>query len=447
MSRLYDWLLNALYITLLTAAGPWIVWSAVRQGKHRAGYREKLLGWAPRRSDDGCCVWMHAVSVGEVNLLEAAIRELTSRRADLTIVISTTTKSGFELAKQKYAQHSVFYCPLDFSWAVDAAMHRVRPDALLLMELELWPNLIRAAKRHGVKVAVVNGRLSDHSFRGYRRIRRFVAPLMERIDLIAAQDASVAERFCALGGSPAATLVTGSLKFDGAVADRNNPETDRLRRLAQIVVDDPIFLAGSTQSAEEEMSLNVYGRLLAQHPRLRLIVVPRHPERFDEVAGLIERSGHAWTRRTALDNGSPADWRVLLVDTIGELGAWWGLATIGLVGGTFGDRGGQNMLEPAAYGVATCFGPNTWNFRDIVGRLLADRAAVVVHDQEELLALVERCLSDEAYRRELGRRASRCVASHQGAAARTAEVLCGLLPRPYRTSREVPASGNTQRVA
>jgi 3-deoxy-D-manno-octulosonic-acid transferase len=324
-------------------------------------------------------------------------------------------------------------------------MQRVRPSLLVLAELELWPNLIAAATRCGARVAIINGRLSDNSFRGYRRVRPLVARVLRQIDLFAAQNGETAERFRQLGAHPETVHATGSLKFDGAQTQRDNPRTIELRRLAGIGEDEIVFLAGSTQEPEEEYALAIFQRLAAARPELRLILVPRHKERFDEVAALLQRSSIAWQRRSALQpralpGGSDpsvghdsthcnpraeprAEWRVLLVDTIGELGAWWGAAAIGFVGGSFGSRGGQNMLEPAAYGAATCFGPNTWNFRDIVAQLLSVDGAAVVRDATDFEAFVRRALEDPAWAAAMGMRARQLVQSQQGATRRTVQLL------------------------
>jgi 3-deoxy-D-manno-octulosonic-acid transferase len=427
-SRLSAWMLNLLYATLLVVASPLIFWNALWHGKHREGFAAKLLGRVPRRDSAGPCVWLHAVSVGEVNLLATTIAELARQHPDWEIVVSTTTKTGYDLARKKYADRSVFYCPLDFSWAVNAAVQRVRPTLLVLAELELWPNLIAAAKQRGARVAILNGRLSDKSFGGYRRLRPLVGRVLRQIDLIAAQNEETAERFRQLGAHPATVHATGSLKFDGAQTSRENPRTLELRQLAEISDDAIVFLAGSTQEPEEEFALAIFQRLSPTRPNLRLVIVPRHKERFEVVAAMIERSGLAWARRSSLSNGSRS-WRVMLIDTIGELGAWWGTASIGFVGGSFGSRGGQNMLEPAAYGTATCFGPNTWNFRDIVSQLLAVDGAVVVRDAAEFETFVGRVLDDVAWAAGLGSRARSLVLSQQGATRRTVELLASLVPQ------------------
>ncbi len=308
------YLLNVLYVAALCLGLPWLLYQAVFRGKYREGLKQKLLGCVPRRTSRAPCLWFHAVSVGEVNLLPKLLKALCARRPDWQCVISTTTATGMAVARTKFPDRPVFYCPADFSWAVQQAMRRVRPDVLVLCELELWPNLVWAARRHGAKIAVINGRLGVRSFRGYQRVRPLIARVLADIELVAAQDREYAERFCALGARPETVHVTGSMKYDGAETDRHNPATQRLRRLAGITDDDVVFLAGSTPAPEEALALRAFSELRPQWPRLRLVLVPRHPHRFDEVARLLEASGLPWQRRTALVEENPcARPRILLV--------------------------------------------------------------------------------------------------------------------------------------
>lgn len=427
------YLLDLVYLLLLVAGSPWFVYAAIRKGKYREGLAAKFLGRVPIRTGAEPCIWLHAVSVGEVNLLAPLLARLEQHHPEWSCVISTTTKTGFDLAKKKYSPRTVFYCPLDFSWAVRAAVKRIRPQLLVLAELELWPNLIRAAQKHGARVAVVNGRLSDGSLRGYRRIRPLIARLLQSLDAVAAQNAEYAERFRALGARPDAVYLTGSIKFDGAQTQRHNPKTQQLAKLAGIQDGETVFLAGSTQEPEEELALQVYRELAAEYPTLRCIITPRHPERFEPVALLLDRSGIRWQRRSRLDeDGADPQARVLLVDAIGELGAWWGTAQIGFVGGSMGTRGGQNMIEPAAYGVAVSFGPATDNFRDVVALLRQRDAAVVVASREELAAFVRRCLQQPDFAQQLGQRARQLVLEQAGAADKTCELLQTLLTQQVR---------------
>jgi 3-deoxy-D-manno-octulosonic-acid transferase len=349
-----------------------------------------------------------------------------------------------ETAKQMYGKdHVLFYCPLDFSWAVEKAFQRLKPDLLVLVEQELWFNLVRTAKQRGVKIAIVNGRFGENGYKRYLWIRPLITPLLQQFDLIAPQNELYAGWFRRLGVSSEVIKITGSIKFDGANTDRNNAETERFRKLANIAADDIVFLAGSTQHPEETFAVDCYEHLKKDFPRLRLIIVPRHPERFDEVATMLDGKGVDWQRRSTLSARaagsrppvnraggvnpptSPSP-RVLLVDTIGELGGWWGTATIAYVGGSMGKRGGQNMIEPAAYGAAVCFGPNTKNFRDIVEMMLRDEAALVVHDQREMERFVRRCLEEPNYAAQLGNNARSLVERQTGATQRTLELLQAL---------------------
>ena len=429
------YVLNLVYLVLITAALPWLVFAAACKGKYREGWAAKLLGLVPRRRCREPCIWFHAVSAGEVNLTQPLLEELERRYPQLQCVVSTTTKTGFDLARERFSPRNVFYCPLDFSWAVSAALRRVRPDLLVLVELEVWPNLIRAARHRGCRVAVVNGRLGEKSARGYRRIRWFVSRWLRDIDLIAVQDDKGARRFRQLGAADTAVQITGSLKFDGAETDRDNESTRKLAALAGMTADDVVLMAGSTQEPEEALALATFVELAPLYPQLRLVLVPRHPERFDAVARLLDESNVCWQRRSAIaQQGRRGKSRVLLVDTVGELRAWWGTADIAFVGGSMGHRGGQNMIEPAAYGAAVCFGPNTWNFQAIVEQMLAADASVVVQNGQQLTAFVRRCLEDPQAACAMGRRAQQLVQKNLGATKKTADLIEELC-RPRLSAR------------
>ena len=434
------YLLNVVYLLLLLLFSPLLAYRAMQKGKYRAGWAAKFLGRVPLRQGDTPCIWLHAVSVGEVKQLAPLLERLARRFEDWDIVISTTTSTGYELARAAYPEHAVFYCPLDFSWAVRTALARVRPDLLVLVELELWPNLIRLARRSGAAVAIVNGRLSAGSARGYARIGPVVRSVLQRVNLVAVQNDQYAERFRRLGATADAVHVTGSIKFDGAVTNRANPRTEGFKRLANIQDSDIVFLAGSTQHPEEQLALQAYRDLAGEFPHLRLLIAPRHPERFDEVAELLKRSGLSCVRRTSIADPSSTNARILLIDTVGELAWWWGLSHIAFVGGSMGKRGGQNMIEPAAYGAAVSFGPNTSNFRDIAAALLDARAAVRVADGGELTAFVRRCLQERSSMQALGESARGFVASQLGAADRTVDLLALLAPR-----RRSPAQSDGRR--
>ena len=422
------WLRNLVYLLLIVLVLPKLIYGAVRHGKYRQGFTEKFLGFVPRTQIDASkrCIWFHAVSVGEVNLLQTLIQEIEQRDPQCHCVISTTTRTGYELARKKYAPRTVFYCPLDFSWAIQGALRRIQPDLLVLAELELWPNLIHFAARQ-TKVMVVNGRLSANSTRGYRRLGFMIKPTVRQLHHIAVQNDEYYQRFLSIGATTAQLTVTGSIKFDGAQSDRQNERTVELKKLAGISAADFVIIAGSTQVEEEEISLHVLQQLLPKIPQLKLVIVPRHPERFDDVARAIEYTGLVSGRRSTITKPLDPSTKVILVDAVGELGAWWGLADIGFVGGSMGKRGGQNMIEPAAYGVAVCFGPNTTNFRDIVEMLLANNAAQVVHDQTEFEQFVLAGINDPIKTNKMGQRAKQLVREQQGATTRSVDILFSLL--------------------
>lgn len=434
---------DAIYVALLLFASPLLIWSALRHGKYRAGWSQKLLGRVPLRTGESRCVWFHAVSVGEIRVLGRLVDHFRSRFPDWEVVISTTTLTGYQVAEQQFPNETLFYCPLDFSWAVRRAMSRVRPDLFVLAELEVWPNLIRAAKRAGAKTALINGRLSDSSFRGYQKAGWLLRSTFASFDYVGTQSQEYLDRFAALGVNTNGLEQTGSLKFDGVESDRTLPQFAELRRLAGIGANDRIWLAGSTQPEEDALVLAAFESLAKKWPDLRLILVPRHPERFDEAERRIEASGQPYLRRTRLSGGrskegqrpsagasqahESARWRVLLVDTVGELGRWWASAEIAYVGGSMGRRGGQNMIEPAAFGAAVSFGPSTANFRDVVRLFRSRDAAVVVSDREEMESFVEKCLAKPDFVSSIGSRARRLVAEQQGASMVTIDGLARLV--------------------
>ena len=389
--------LNAVYLALLVAFAPWLAFRSARSGRYRSGWAEKFLGKAPLRIGNRPCIWFHAVSVGEVLLLKPIVRELERRRPGWDIVISTTTNTGLAVARRTFPDLVTFYAPLDFSWATRHAVARVRPTVLALVELELWPNLLWASKRAGARVAIVNGRLSGRSHKGYRRLRGPLGPTIRRLDAVAVQNDEYASRFMDLGVPRERVRVTGSVKYDGLECDRDNLKTCALRRTLGLSVSDIVLVAGSTMEGEEIAALEAYRVARKYHPRLRLVVVPRHPDRFERVATWLRLEGEVVLRRSDPTAPLPYSERppVVLVDTIGELSAVWGLADIAFVGGSlFPGRGGQNMMEPAAFGASVLFGPHTANFRETVADLLECGGARCVADDKALAHAVAEDLED-----------------------------------------------------
>lgn len=429
---LLAWMLNCAYLLVLAIASPVLAWRALRQGKYRSGFGEKVLGALPEFDDRDKVAWFHAVSVGEVLQLETIVPDFAARHPDRRILITTTTNTGLDIARERFGHHTCCYFPLDFSWAVSRAMRRVKPDLVVLVELELWPNFIFAARRCGAKLTMINGRMSERSYRGYGRIGWLVRPVLRCFDSVGAQTRDYAERLENLGAI--AVQITGSIKFDRVQTDRHNNATAVMRDAFSIHDDHLVLVAGSTQAPEELMALRAWQELRTEFPMLRLILVPRHKERFDEVVELVESLGELCARRTSMP-ASCADDTVVVLDTLGELGDCWGLADVAFVGGSFGDRGGQNMIEPAAYGSAVLIGPNTVNFRDTVDRLLAADAAIVVSTGDDFGSEVRSLLLDPENRRAIGQRAQDVVREQAGGSQRTLELLDLVL---RRTDKDEP---------
>lgn len=429
-------LLNVVYLAALVALLPWVAWRRLSGGRPVAALWTRFSGdIAPFPASGAAArIWMHGVSVGEVQLLATLAAEVAVQAAGagrtVECVASSSTTTGLEVASRRFGPARVFPCPLDLTWAVARVLDRVRPDLLVLGELELWPNLLAAARRRGIPVVVVNARMSERSAAGYRRIGWLVRRMLGQVSLVVARSRADGDRFAAAGANR--VVVAGSMKFDGVRGDRGAPEIDRLRRLAGFSPDDVVFLAGSTQDPEERLAAEAFLAARQRHPSLRLVVVPRHVERTPEIGGLLDGLGLRWQTRSRLEADSPdPQARVLLVDTTGELSQWWGTATIAFVGGSLdGQRGGQNMLEPAAYGAAVAFGPHTGNFRDEVAVLLASDAAEVVADGPGLTAFVGRCLAEPGWAADRGRRAAAGVSAGRGATPLTARLLLECLARP-----------------
>jgi 3-deoxy-D-manno-octulosonic-acid transferase len=425
MDSVMKWVLNCIYALLLSVLSPVILWRSLRHGRYRQGWPEKLFGRLPISGDGKPVVWFHAVSVGEVIQLHKIVDAFRTDTGDTCrIVVTSSTDTGYELARSRFQDCTVSWFPLDFSWAVSNALRRVNPQMVVLVELELWPNFLSECGRAGVSTALVNARISERSFQGYSRVRLVMAPLFRQFDVVTAQTDEYASRLLRLGVSRTAMQVTGSVKYDGVTTNQKNGATAGFQQLFGISDDDVVLMAGSTQHPEEQLALDAWMALRSEYPNLRLILVPRHKERFDEVASAVRSTGCRLLRRSECDEGrTVSEDSVVLLDTIGELSACWGLADIAFVGGSFGSRGGQNMLEPAAYGAAVLFGPNTWNFKDIVEQLKFADAALQLRTQDEFLPMVKKLLSDPDSRNRLGKNAGCLVDAQQGAVKQTTALL------------------------
>jgi 3-deoxy-D-manno-octulosonic-acid transferase len=423
------YLLNLIYLTAWLMLAPWLCRRAWHRKHTMRGLKGKWFGQVAHPAVDGArpVVWFHGVSVGEVHLLRQVVARFRQRFPNWQCVVSTTTNTGYDEACKHFSDLPIVYWPFDFTWAVKSALQTIKPKLVILSEGEIWPNFVWAAKKQGVKLALINGRMSPRSAKRFRFLRWLSMGVFAKLDWIGAQNEEYRQHFENLGAIN--VLATGNIKYDGANVERHNARTQTMRILLGISMDAPVWVAGSTQDPEESIAIDIYRRAKARHPKLRLILVPRHPERFDDVARMLERSGLPFVRRSALQPATPIpSHAVILGDTMGELSAIWGLADVAFVGGSLdGKRGGQNMIEPSAYGAAVLFGPHTWNFKRTVADLLACEAAIQAQDAATLEAAVLRLLDDASMRQRLGQSARAFVLSQQGATERTIDELQKLM--------------------
>ena len=418
-------LYSALLAAGLLVSLPYWMFGRRRHGKYREGLSERL-GKMPSRlqTQAGPAIWVHAVSVGEVLAVSELVAELLRRFPRYRVVISTTTATGQKLAKKHFGEQGVFYFPLDFAFAIRPYLSGLQPKLIVLAETEFWPNFLRLAHASGARVAVVNARISDRSWPGYRRMRRILAGVLRNIDLFLAQTEEDARRLRDIGAPAESIQVSGNLKFDVAAPVATSIVAS-LRAAFQQAGAGPVIVCGSTVEEEEGLLLRAFENVLASHPRAVMILAPRHPERFGEVAQLLEHLGIRFWRRS-LWNGDSIAGGVFLVDTIGELAALYALGDVAFVGGSLVPRGGHNIIEPAQHGVPIMVGNHTENFRDIVGLFQSQDAVRVVGPAEFPLVLMD-LLSNQAERIALGRRGAETLQSQMGATARTVEALEKLL--------------------
>jgi 3-deoxy-D-manno-octulosonic-acid transferase len=409
-------------------AVPWFLWKGRSTGKYLRTFRERMGRLPVYLNVDGDrSIWIHAVSVGEVLAARPLLPALRERFPRHRLFVSTTTMTGNAVARKSLRGiDGLFYAPFDFPHPVREALEVLNPSVLLLVETELWPNLIHEARRRGTRIALVNGRISTRSFPRYRLARRLLAGVLGDVDLFLMQGEPHADRIRALGAPPDRVQVTGNLKFD-AVEPERLPE--RVTRLIQSAPDapSPLWVAGSTVSGEEELVLRAFHHVRERVPRARLLLAPRHPERFGSVPALIEAAGFRCLRRSALDPLAWRDGEVLLLDTLGELAQVYALAGVVFVGGSLVPSGGHNILEPAVAGKPVLVGPHMENFQEIADQFRAEAALVQVGSVEELAREVVALFSDEERRRRLGDRARELVARNRGAVRKTADALSSLL--------------------
>jgi len=412
-------LYSLLYGCVLVLSAPYFLYRTLREPGFGASLRERAFG-AEVNPRGERSIWIHAVSVGEVIAAGILVPQVREAFPGTRIALSVTTPTGRRVAEERLSGvDDLFYCPFDLSLVLRAMMARVRPRALVVIETEIWPNLLREARRAGAVTLLVNGRISDRSFPGYLRIRFFLKRCLKEIDRFLMQSETYARRIEEMGAAPSSVRVVGSLKFDAAPDGASEPAarvTPEGRR---------VLVAGSTLDPEERIVFSVFERLRVPAPDLFLVVAPRHVPRFDAVWELASSRGLRVARRSSGERVGDAD--VLLLDTLGELASVYAEADYAFVGGSLASWGGHNIIEPARFGKPVLFGPHMQNFADVARIFLDAGAALQVKDEAELESALRDLLERRERRDELSNKARAVVAENRGAARRTVDELKEIL--------------------
>lgn len=447
MYFLYSLLLTVGFIVLL----PRFAIDALRTRKYVTGLRQRLGNLPRLPASDQPLIWLHCVSVGETEAARPLVRALRERFPSYRLVVSTTTVTGQQIAQRVFRQEAaaVFYFPIDWAWTVRRVLGALKPSVVLIMETELWPNLLRACRRQSIPVALVNGRISPTSFRRYHMIQLFTKRMLNNLSMAIMQSERDVKRIRELGMPAERTVLSGNLKFDSANSTGSDAAiTSDISGRFGFSQTESLIVAASTHWPEEQVLIDAFKRIKQgeHHKRVRLLIAPRHPERFPEVADLISASGLSWARRTAPPITDDATCDVILLDSIGELRAVFPLADIAFIGGSIASHGGQNVLEPAVEGVCVITGPHTENFAAIIKTFLSEGALIQLEEvpiseaANQLAATIRDLLEDESRRREIGRRAMTVCDQNRGATDRTIQILAKLLSSRSSVNESVPFS-------
>jgi len=427
--------IDVIYLLVALAVTPMVLYRMVRYKRYRAGWSHRFGRIFRKDPALKKCIWLHAVSVGEVNAAKTIVKELEKKFSDFEIVITATTDTGFARATEVFgAKHKVFYFPLDFSWIMRRVFRNIQPVMCLLMELEVWPNFVQIAEKLRIPVIVVNGRISDKSFSRYKKIRPITKNIFQKVSLILAQTDEYAQRFREIGAPKKKVIVTGSLKYDTAQIT-NKVEGAKALGASLKIKRQRLWVAGATGNDEEKILLDVFRNLKQQEQfkNLRLAIIPRKPERFDEVAQLIKQAGFSLIRYSEVKEGKAltADDKkaVILGDTMGDLRKFYSLATVIFVGRSLVPMGGSDMAEAAALGKPTLFGPHTFNFKQTVKALLEDNGAIMVKDEQGLLDTMQKCLTEPDFAKTIAQNGQDVIRKNQGATAKTIEQITKFLNR------------------
>jgi 3-deoxy-D-manno-octulosonic-acid transferase len=435
-------LYSLLSVAVFVLVSPYFVYQALRYQKYIGSLRQRL-GFLPIsfNIDGDDSIWIHAVSVGEALTARALVADLKARYPRMRIFVSTTTIAGQQVARRSL-QHvdAIFYFPFDWTFIVKRTLNLVRPRLFVMMETEIWPNLLRVCRKRGIKTVVINGRISSRSFPRYRLVRPFFRRVLADVDRFCMQSDESARRLIDLGADPARVSVSGSLKFDSLEAPQataHGKPRERVLRFFRISPNRTVVVAGSTMKGEEAAVLRAFARIMATQHGAIAVLAPRAPERFGEVERLAREAGFVTIRRSELPIDAEPRADVVVLDSIGELAQLYQIATAVFVGGSLVDHGGHNILEPAIFGKPVVFGPHMQNFKEIADAFLTHDAAIRVQSDRELDDVLLMLVRDPVRRAGLGAAARALVEANRGAKTKTLEVIAGLLPAGAAAGRAV----------
>jgi 3-deoxy-D-manno-octulosonic-acid transferase len=429
MYFVYSLLLTLGFIILL----PRFAIDALRSGKYVTGLRQRLGNLPAIHSNGKPVIWLHCVSVGEAQAAQSLVREIATRFPKLALVVSTTTVTGQQVAREIFRDQAaaVFYFPIDWAWTVRRVLAKVQPAAIFVMETELWPRLFSEARQRDIPVALLNGRISDKSLGRYKLARSFIRGVLNDLTVAAMQTERDAARIRQLGMPENRTSIAGNLKFDSVSAASDSAVENEIRDRFGLNHARPLIVAASTHDPEERVVIDAFRTLRQRHSGARLLIAPRHPERFEDVAALLSNCGFSSARRSAPRSTEDVRADVLLLDSIGELRAVYPLADVAFVGGSIAPHGGHSVIEPGAHGICTVTGPNTQNFAAVTQAFLDEDALIQMHETDEpsreLAGVFTELLSDEPRRRAIAQRARAVCDRNRGATERTVELISHLL--------------------
>jgi 3-deoxy-D-manno-octulosonic-acid transferase len=425
---MHYFLYTILLTTLILAALPFLLWKYFSTAKYKGTIKQRFGFDLPMldNNNNRPIIWLHAVSVGETLGAKGVVEKLSKQFEGHDIILSTVTKTGQQVAKEKLSGlAATFYLPIDLPWVVNPVVAKIQPKFVVVMETELWPNLFHALEKKNIPVITINGRLSPNSFKNYSRFSFFMKKFLRPVKLFAMQSAMDAQRMAKIGGDSKKIINTGNLKYDQAV---KIPPPNEMELLAQKLPrpQGPVWIAASTHPGEEEIVLAVFARLRRLFPTLKLILVPRHPERGDKIAEMIKNSSWDFTRIMDIqDSPEGRGWSqaILLVDRVGWLTKLYGYAQVAYIGGSLIPHGGQNMLEAAAWSIPPVFGPSTFNFQEASQQILEAGGGVVINDTDTLYNTLADLLQSEEKCKNMGKKAQHVVEANTGALDRTMSAI------------------------